>query len=255
MTSADVLTTRFEAPDGVGLAVHEMGRGRPTLMLHGYLADARLNFIAPGIADHLARAGRRLIMPDLRAHGRSDKPDDPANYPPDVLALDQEALIARLGLTDFDLVGYSLGARTAARLLARGARPRRVVLAGMGDSGVVDPGQRAAQFENWLTLGEKADNPEAGRRVQASVAERGLSLPAVLNVLKSFVPTPPEALANITIPVLVVSGARDEDNGSAEGLAALLPHARAMRTPGDHLSAVVKPELAQAIRAFLDGEL
>jgi len=43
----------------------------------------------------------------------------------DVLAMDAEALIAHLGLSDYDLGGYSLGGRTTARLLVRGARPRR----------------------------------------------------------------------------------------------------------------------------------
>lgn len=76
---------------------------------------------------------------------------------------------------------------------------------------------------------------------------------AMLHVLKSQVQTPTEALKPIDTPMLVVSGAEDNDNGSAEELAALLPNARAQRTPGNHLSAVNAPELAQAIVAFLRG--
>lgn len=246
-----VTRSSFESFDGVSIAVAEMGEGRPTLLLHGYLASAELNWIQPGIAEAIL-PGRRLILPDLRAHGGSEALTDAAAYPADVLALDQEALIERLGLSDYDLVGYSLGARTAVRLMVRGARPRRCVLGGMGDSGVVDPVSRARNFEDWLRNGEAAADPEAGRRVQGMLTERGLSLDAMLGVLLSFVPTPPEALAAIDVPTLVVSGARDEDNGSTEALAALLPRARALRTPGNHLSAVGKPELAAAIRAFLD---
>jgi pimeloyl-ACP methyl ester carboxylesterase len=249
--NAPTTTSRFESFDGVRLAVHDVGEGRPTVLLHGYLASAELNYVQPGIAAHLLAAGRRLIMPDLRGHGASDAPTEEAAYPPDVLARDAEAILARLDLGDYDLVGYSLGARTAARLLARGARPRRAVLAGMGDSGVTNPADRAAQFEAWLT-GDPAADPDAVQRVQGMLAERGLSLPAMLGVLKSFVATTPAELAAVDLPVLVVSGARDEDNGSAEALAGLLPKARALRTPGNHLSAVAKPELAAAILAFLD---
>ena len=55
-----------------------------------------------------------------------------ALVPTDTLALDVEALVRHLGLADFDLGGYSMGGRAAVRLLARGMRPRRAVVAGMG---------------------------------------------------------------------------------------------------------------------------
>src|SRR3546814_14959748 len=58
-------------------------------------------------------AGFRVIMPDLRGHGDSDKPHNPACYKPDVLADDAFDLIGHLGLTDYDLAGYSLWGRTS----------------------------------------------------------------------------------------------------------------------------------------------
>lgn len=240
----------FPSFDGTIIAYREIGEGRPTLMLHGFLADAKLNWIEPGIAAALL-PGRRLILPDLRAHGASAAPEDPAAYPKDVLAIDQEALLEHLGIGEFDLVGYSLGARTAIRVMARGARPRRAVIGGLGDSGAADPEPRAIAFRDWLSRGEAAENAEAGRVVQAMMEQRGLSRTAMVAVCDSWLATPPEALAQIDVPILVVSGARDEDNGSAEGLAALLPRARALRTPGSHLSAVAKPEFTAAIADFL----
>ena len=45
------------------------------------------------------------------------------------------ALVDHLGLTDYDLAGYSLGGRTALRMLVNGATPKRVVLSGMGRDG------------------------------------------------------------------------------------------------------------------------
>ena len=74
----------------------------------------------------IAAEGFRVIMPDLRAHGLSGKPHDPANYPQLVLVRDLKELIAHLGLTDFDLGGFSLGARTTIEAVIGGvgAAPR-----------------------------------------------------------------------------------------------------------------------------------
>ncbi|WP_426030514.1 alpha/beta fold hydrolase [Caulobacter sp. DWP3-1-3b2] len=241
---------RFQSFDGVSIGYRTLGEGWPTLLLHGFLASAESNWFLPGIAAAIAAAGRKVIAPDLRGHGRSDAPTDPAAWPGDVLARDQEALIAHLHLTDYDLVGYSLGARTAVRMLARGARPRRLVLGGMGDSGLVAAGARAAMFEDSIRHGELAQDPRAGRRVQAMMAAGGLKPEAMLGVLASFVATSAEAIAAIEVPTLVVAGARD-DNGSAEGLAAMMLDARTVRVPGDHLSAVMEPALAEAVVGFL----
>src|SRR3546814_17293113 len=91
-------------------------------------------------------------MPDLRGHGMSAKPHDAASYPKDVLADDGLALLRHLGLAEgeYDLGGYSLGARTTMRMLIRGARPRRAVLGGLGLQGLVDTGRRWAHFHQLM---------------------------------------------------------------------------------------------------------
>lgn len=242
---------RFNSFDGVEIAYRTLGEGRPTLMLHGFLASAELNWFAPGIAAAVVATGRQVIAPDLRGHGNSAAPTDPAAWPSDVLAADQETLIAHLGLTDYDLVGYSLGARTAVRMLTRGATPARLVLGGMGDSGLMAAGARAAMFEDSIRHGEAAKDPRAGRRVHAMMEAGGLVPEAMLGVLTSFVATTEAQLRAIDVPTLVIAGQRDDDNGSAEGLAGLLRNARAVRVPGDHLSAVMEPALGAEIAGFL----
>jgi pimeloyl-ACP methyl ester carboxylesterase len=160
-------------------------------------------------------------------------------------------LIEHLGLSDYDLIGYSLGARTAARMMVRGARPRRAVLGGMGASGIMQAGARAAMFEDSIRNGEHANDPQAGRRVQYMIRQSGLKPEAMLGVLASFAPTSAADLGAIPTPTLVICGENDQDNGSAEDLAALLQHGEALRVPGDHLSAVGEPQLAEAMVAFL----
>ncbi|WP_198035301.1 alpha/beta fold hydrolase [Streptacidiphilus rugosus] len=121
----------FPSPDGVRLVYRELGEGRPLLLLHGLTSDAEMWFHA-GFAPALAERGHRVIMPDFRGHGASARPHDAASYPRDVLTDDALALVDHLGLRAYDLGGYSLGARIAARMLVRGATPGRAVIAGQG---------------------------------------------------------------------------------------------------------------------------
>jgi pimeloyl-ACP methyl ester carboxylesterase len=244
-------TWQFEARDGIRLAVHEMGEGRPLILLHGFFSDAETNWIKFGHAALLAEAGLRVIMPDLRAHGQSDKPHDPAHYPPDILAEDQLALIEHLGLKDFDLAGYSLGGRTVARMLARGCRPRRAVISGMGLEGLTHTAARAGHFRHVLENIGRHERGSPAFMAEAFLKTTGGDPVALLRVLDSFVDTPLDAITGFDLPVAVVCGVDDQDNGSAAALADVLADGRYIETPGNHMSAVVKPELGQAIRDYL----
>ena len=117
MAAIQAVEFTVEGPAGA-LAGESMGEGPPVVLLHGYFSDAKTNWIRYEHAAAIAAEGFRVIMPDLRAHGESDRPHDPAAYPPDALTLDGHALVAHLRLTEYDLGGYSLGARTASRMLA-----------------------------------------------------------------------------------------------------------------------------------------
>jgi pimeloyl-ACP methyl ester carboxylesterase len=241
----------FPSFDGQTLAYHSLGEGRPTLLLHGFMASTEVNWTQPGVTGKIAALGRQVIGLDFRGHGASAVHNQDADFPPDVLSRDVEALIAHLGLTDFDLVGYSLGARTAIRLMVRGLRPGRVALGGMGDSGATTIGARMAFFEDSILKGDQAANPAAGQRMAAMMAAQGLSPASMLKVLKSQLPVDPALLRAISTPILIVNGDRDEDNGSPEGLAALFANATATRVSGDHMTAVGDPALADRICAFL----
>ena len=249
--SSEVVTQRFTAPDGVELAWHELGEGRPVVLIHGYFSDARTNWIKYGHAAAIAAEGFRVIMPDLRAHGSSGKPHDPASYPPDILADDGLALIAHLGLTDYDLGGYSLGGRTTARMLARGATPRRAIISGMGLSGLTSTGNRADHFRRVLTDLDAHPRGSPEFMAAAFLKTTGGDPVALLRLLDSFVDTPREVLAGFDLPLLVLAGADDDDNGSAEDLADLLPQGELAIVPGNHMSAVTKPELGAGIARFL----
>ena len=201
-------TDFFTAPDGVRLAWHELGQGEPVVLLHGYISSADMNWIRFGHAAKVAEKGFRVIMPDLRAHGQSDAPHDPALYPPDVLANDGFALLEHLDLTEYDLGGYSLGARTASRMMARGAKPKRLILSGMGLEGLIHTSRRADHFRHVLTnLGSfRPGTPEGN--VQGFIKSTKSDPVALLNVLGSFTDTPEAAIRQIEVPTLVLCRGR-----------------------------------------------
>jgi pimeloyl-ACP methyl ester carboxylesterase len=244
-------TDHFLTTDGIQIAWRETGEGRPLILIHGYFSEADTNWIKYGHAALLAEAGFRVIMPDLRAHGLSDKPHDMAHYSKDVLADDQFALIDHLGLTDFDLGGYSLGGRTVARMLARGCRPRRAIISGMGLQGLTDTEKRGDHFRHVLTNLGQHERGSPAFMAEAFLKTTGGDPVALLRILDTFVDTPVEAISAFDLPVGVVCGEQDQDNGSAEALADALPQGRMIIVPGNHMSAVTRPELGQAIRDFL----
>jgi pimeloyl-ACP methyl ester carboxylesterase len=244
-------TTRFQSFDGVEIAVHTAGAGRPVVLLHGFFSSGQQNWFLPGHADRLVDAGFQVIAPDLRGHGQSGAPVEAQAWPQDVLAKDQAALIAHLGLSDFDLVGYSLGARTSVRAVIGGLRPRRMALGGMGASGVMAAGARAAMFEDSIRNGANAKDPRAGKFIQALMAEMGLNPEAMLGVLAAFQETTAEEIRAIPTPTLVVCGDADRDNGSPHELTELLPQGELVIVPGDHRAAASTPELGEAVVSFL----
>lgn len=242
---------RFASFDGVEIAWQELGEGRPLVLIHGLFSNAWTNWIRYGHAARLAEAGHRVIMPDLRGHGLSARPHDAEAYPPDVLARDGLALIAHLGLAGYDLGGYSLGGRTVVRMLVDGAHPRRAIVGGMGLAGLTDTGARAGHFRQIITgLGtHQRGTPEW--TAEAFLKTTGADPQAMRPLLDSFVDTSEAELGQITMPVLVIAGEADDDNGSAAALAELLPEGRFVAVPGNHMSAVLRPELSQAIVDFL----
>ena len=126
----------FASFDGTRLAIHRTGQGRAVVLLHGLFSSSEMNWIKWGHAQRLADAGFEAIMLDFRVHGQSESPTDPARYPPDVLVRDVAALVDHLALDDFDLAGFSLGARTAVAAVAgQVLRPARLVLRGGFRSG------------------------------------------------------------------------------------------------------------------------
>lgn len=225
------------------------------MLIHGYFSNAEVNWLRYGHAERIAAAGFRVIMPDMRAHGDSARPHEAAAYPPDVLMRDGLALIEHLELKDYDLGGYSLGARTTVRMLANGAAPRRVIVAGMGLSGLEHTAGRGTYFRHVLTNLGSFERGSSEWLTEAFLKTTKGDPTALLQVLDTFVDTPAAVISTIAQETLVAAGTDDHDNGSAADLAALLPRGRLVELPGNHMSAVTRPELGEAVASFLSASM
>jgi pimeloyl-ACP methyl ester carboxylesterase len=247
----DATVQRWTASDGVELAYHELGAGRPVVLLHGLFSDASMNWIRFGHAERIAADGFRVIMPDLRAHGLSGKPHGKAFYPKGVLARDVRELVALLGLGEFDLGGFSLGARTTVEAVGEGMKPRRAILAGAGLEGLRNWQRRKNFFVDAIAMVDKVSRGDPHWLSIQFMKSQKVDLVAAADLLESFEDAFVSWLAAFTMPTLVVCGDQDDDNGSAEELANVLPNAIFEEIPGTHMSSVTKPELGEAIAAFL----
>lgn len=255
MTPMTIEPRFFEARDGVRLAWRELGREvgarAPIVLLHGLFSSAEVNWIKFGTAARIAAEGYRIIMPDLRVHGSSAAPHGAEHYPADVLVDDLGDLIAHLGLEDFDLGGFSLGARTSVRAVVAGMRPRRLILGGMGLAGLAGWQRRGRFFKRVIAEYETAKRGDDTWLSIQFMKTMKIDRVAAGHLLDSFTDTSPDMLAALTMPTLVVCGDQDQDNGSAEELAGVLPDAQLATIPGTHMSSVTQPELGEAIAAFL----
>ncbi|HWZ65055.1 MAG TPA: alpha/beta hydrolase [Steroidobacteraceae bacterium] len=135
LDSFDALKRSVRLPDGETLAYVPMGNpaGAPVVLIHGYTDNAR-DWVP--LIPYLAK-DFRLIVVDLRGHGRSGKPD--CCYTRLDFAYDVKLLLDALGIERAAIVGHSMGsivAQTFAEFWPE--RTQRVVL--ISSSGGPRPG-------------------------------------------------------------------------------------------------------------------
>jgi pimeloyl-ACP methyl ester carboxylesterase len=296
----------FTSFDGTRLAYHDEGQGPAVILLHGGYVDGLGQFgeferILPilekrqemfrevfggalplpnpplegrtGVVRTLLAVGARTILPDMRGFGASEKPREKTAYANSAMARDIVALIEHLGLDSVDVVGFSMGAGTALRLLMlHPPQVKSAILAGVGDY-VIE--ETAMEFpENWpvpdsvprpitvrVWLEEGAKILEKGEMVPGHLASANLIAAQVTGadpkVLAAVIRgslmeiLPADGFQGVDIPVLVLNGKADAANQKIAGLLKAIPTARAGACEGDHHSAPYQPTFQQAIIGFL----
>ncbi|HET9336417.1 MAG TPA: alpha/beta hydrolase [Sphingomicrobium sp.] len=126
---------RWASRDGLSLFARDYPAagdeaGLPVICLHGLTRNSK-DF--EEIAPILAGRGRRVIVPDVRGRGQSDRDPNPANYQPKTYARDVIEMMAVLDIPKAVFLGTSMGGIITMTLMA--VRPRAVAAAILNDVG------------------------------------------------------------------------------------------------------------------------
>ncbi|MBZ5588711.1 MAG: alpha/beta hydrolase [Acidobacteriia bacterium] len=258
---------RVELED-VALEVEDHGEGVPFVLLHGFpLSSAMWTPIRTAVEQ-----AARLITPDLRGFGASDKPAK--GYAMEELAEDVVGLADALEIDRFVLGGHSMGGYVALRIAA--TYPER--LAGLilvdsraeadtpegrqrRDAGIalIEDGKAAGFLDefvgNLLGPSSKARAPRLFAELRGIAAEAG---PHALTGCLAGMRDRPDSgalLPTLDVPALVVVGQEDflTPPALSRAMAAALPKARLVEVPSaGHTPSMERPiPTAEAILAFL----
>lgn len=258
-----IWTRRREDVGGLQLVVRGLGAEGPGLiMLHGLGVSGA---VWQGIG-RLLGPTTRLVAPDLRGHGESDKPS--AGYLPRDYVGDIAALLGHEPSRPLGVLGHSLGAVIAAQLAAE--RPELVPKLILVDP-PFDPERRGDLIE---TVDRLRHEPAGALERELQRREPRMSdtyARAMANLFRTAAdgafsavirseagfPGAVAQLPNVQAPTLVVAAdpALDASLGpeAAERVTASLPNGRLLTIPGAaHAIHASKPrELAQAVVRFL----
>jgi pimeloyl-ACP methyl ester carboxylesterase len=239
----------------VEIAYLDEGEGEPIVLVHGFASTKEVNWVNPAWVSTLTRAGRRVIALDNRGHGQSSKLYDPAQYHTTLMAGDVRALMDHLDIAQADVMGYSMGARITSFLAVTYAeRVRSAILGGLGIR-LVDGVGLPMSIAEALEAPSLADVTDTAGRMFRTFAEQTKSdLRALAACIRGTRQTlDPDQVHAMRMPVLVAVGTKDDVAGSAQELAALMPHARALDIPGrDHMIAVGDKTFKQGVLDFLN---
>ena len=249
----------FRTWDDLEIAYQEWGEETvlpPVVLHHGFVADANANWVTPGVVDALTAAGRKVIAPDARGHGRSEKPHDPASYGEQRMARDLAVLLDVIGATQIDLVGYSMGAIVSLIFTSTDERVRRLVVGGVG-SGVIECGgvDRRAVPNGAIIEALTVEDPSSlevpaaaafRRLADALGADREALVAQARSVYRGHI-----ALEEISAPTLILAGDADPLAIRPEVLAEAIGDSTLQVLSGNHMRAVADPRFTQSIVDFL----
>lgn len=252
------------------LFVREFGAGPPLLLLHGLMATG--DMFQPVVAGLAAQ--HRLIVPDLRGHGRSGHLPGP--YTPKQMAADLGHLLDQPGLGTVDVLGYSHGGAVAQQLALDYPRClRRLVLTCTYAYNMLTPRERVEGFLTpWMfrllgprflaalmvRTGAGGGPPlptDVGRwLVDVLGSNRKAPMVATARAMTVFDSRP--RLKEIAAPTLVIAGSVDRAVPIAHArlLAAGIPHAelRVIEGAGHFVICTHPDALVSLVETWLAGD-
>ena len=245
--------------DGVNLNYEIHGNGPAILLSHGYSAtlDMWRSQVTPLSRDH------QLILWDMRGHGQTDSPEDPAAYSEETTVADIAALLNVAGARQAIVGGMSLGGyMSLAFYRAYPERVRALLLVDTGP-GFKNDEARAAWNERALQTATNLETQglsslQSKSREMAVSAHRsaaGLAR-AARGMLTQRDAAVMRSLPEIKVPALIIVGGDDKPFlASADYMAAKIPNANKIVIPdAGHASNLDQPEMFnQAVTHFLES--
>lgn len=240
----------FESFDGTKIAYTMEGHGEPVMLIHGFISSGS-SWHSTALMQQLLDAGYRVIIPDLRGNGNSDKPENPTKYAQNAEVKDLIALADHLKLESYLAIGYSRGSIVLAKLLSEDSRISKAVLGGMGLD-FTDPNwDRRIAFADAFSGRAPLTDMTKGAVNYAKSINANLK---VLGHLQDYQPvTSPVELNEVKIPVLVIAGDEDKDNGNPSDLQKELPNSELAIVAGDHNHTYKTEAFGKAILIFLQS--
>ncbi|OPZ00686.1 alpha/beta hydrolase [Bradyrhizobium sacchari] len=243
--------------DGVRIYYEVHGEGPPLLLTHGYSSTSAMWH---GQVDALAKH-HKLILWDMRGHGQSDYPDDPAAYSEALTVGDMAAILDAVGATRAVIGGLSLGGyMSLAFYRAYPQRARALLIIDTGPGFKKDDARKAWNARALATADrldrEGLDMLKSATRERATASHRnakGLAM-AARGMLTQRDARVIELLPDIKVPSLVVVGADDTPFlAASDYMAAKIPGAQKVVIPAaGHAVNIDQPQaFVDAVAPFL----
>jgi pimeloyl-ACP methyl ester carboxylesterase len=248
---------------GEGVHIHFVseGRGEPVVLIHGFLMDAEVNWIKPGVVKSLAET-HRVIALDLRGHGKSAKPYEAEHYG-EKMVKDVVRLMDYLEIHRAHIVGYSFGAAIAMKMLV--TEPGRFKSATIaGSSGYTEyfdsswPETQTGHLDEGMSVLDALMATFNHPPERKPVLERALGyhdarvIAAITKTRQALIVTQ-EQLKSNAVPTLVIHGSQEERSTreAIEKLDGVLSNARFQTIDGaNHWTAFRRPEFSRALKEF-----
>ncbi|MDD1531089.1 alpha/beta hydrolase [Bradyrhizobium sp. WBOS7] len=243
--------------DGVNIYYEVHGEGPPLLLTHGYSSTSAMWH---GQVDALANE-HKLILWDMRGHGRSDYPDDPRAYSEALTVGDMAAILDAVGAERAIIGGLSLGGyMSLAFYRAHPERARALLIIDTGPGFKKDDAREAWNARALATADRldreglevlKSATPE--RAAASHRNAKGLAL-AARGMLTQRDARVIELLPDIKVPSLIVVGADDTPFlAASDYMAAKIPGAQKVVIPAaGHAVNIDQPKaFVDAVSAFL----
>ncbi|PWL38584.1 alpha/beta hydrolase [Flagellimonas aquimarina] len=240
-------TQFFSSFDGTQIAYSDEGEGNPIMLIHGFISNGTM-WQKSILKQQLLESGYRVIVPDLRGNGESDRPENPEAYKNDAEVKDLKYLINHLGLNELNAVAYSRGSIVLSKLLVKENRIKKAVLGGMGIDFTNPTWDRRILFMNAFD-GKTTEETQGAVDYATSIGANH----KILHLLQKYQPVTSLAqLKEISATVLVIAGEQDLDNGNPSKLKNEIPNSQLEIVPGDHNGAYKTQLFSTKIIQFFD---